>query len=151
MRRALSVLLLLVLVLIASAPAHAQLYVHPPSDCRLADRRYDGGLVMRRYELHALKASGSLAAAELVHRTTHLPRWASAITATVFIGILPHITGGIILRTYPINPMDWAFDLFNASAPVLVWAGSRGGWRSAVGATALEVAGYATLACWASP
>lgn len=152
MRRAWRTVLVLAIALaVSSLSARAQVVAQSRRDCRLADRRYDSGWHMRRYELHAVHAGASIAVAELLHRGARLPRWASALTATVFIGIIPHVTGGIILRNYPINPMDWAFDAFNASASLLLWRGLHDGWRPKVEAAAAEVAGYAALACWASP
>src|SRR5437868_10836757 len=87
-------------------------------DCNLAERRYDNpfadhsGWSMRRYEWHAFYATSSIIAAEGIHRATHLPRWASAVTATIALGILPHIRSGLMLKRYPINAKDWSFDLF---------------------------------------
>src|SRR5690242_9535540 len=84
----------LLLSSLAVAPLPAQSQRHR-ADCNLAERRYDNpfadhsGWSMRRYEWHAFYATGSIVTAEAVHRTTGLPRWASAVTATVALGILP--------------------------------------------------------------
>ena len=43
---------------------------------------------MPRYQWHAFYAVASIAAAEGIHRVTHMPRWASAVTATVALGIV---------------------------------------------------------------
>lgn len=107
---------------------------------------------MRRYQWHAFYAAASTATAEGIHRLTHLPRWASAVTATVALGVIPHVRSGLLIKRYPINPPDWGFDLFNRSAPVFVWSGQRGGtWQSEALSATAYVAGYAALACYASP
>jgi len=107
---------------------------------------------MRRYQWHAFYAALSTATAEVIHRTTHLPRWASAVTATVGLGLVPHIRGGLFDRRYPINPADWGFDLFDRAAPIFVWSGASGGTvRSQTLAATPFLVGYAALACYASP
>jgi hypothetical protein len=107
---------------------------------------------MRRYQWHAFYATLSTATAEVIHRTTHLPRWASAVTATVGLGLVPHIRGGLLDRRYPIDPADWGFDLFDRAAPIFVWSGVSGGTlRSQTVAATTFLVGYAALACYASP
>lgn len=140
-----------------SSPITAQTPPRRP-DCDLAERRYDNpfadhsGWYMRRYEWHAFYAVASTATAEGIHRLTHLPRWASAVTATVALGVVPHLRSGVFERRYPINPPDWGFDLFNRAAPLFVWYGLKGGtWQSGAASGAAYVVGYATLACYASP
>jgi hypothetical protein len=127
-------------------------------NCDLTQRRFDDpfsdhrGWSMRRYEWHAFYAVGSIAASEGIHRVTHMPRWASAVTATVALGILPHIRGGLLIKRYPIDPLDWSFDAFNRSAPIFVWRGMSGGnWQSKTIAATTYAAGYAALACYSSP
>jgi hypothetical protein len=107
---------------------------------------------MRRYQWHAFYAAMSTGASEAIHRTTHLPRWASALTATVGLGLVPHIRSGLVGRRYPFNPADWGFDLFDRAAPMFVWSGVSGGtWQSPTVAATTYFAGYAALACYASP
>jgi hypothetical protein len=127
-------------------------------DCNLAEKRFDNpfadhsGWSMRRYEWHAFYAAASTAAAEGIHRATHLPRWASAVTVTVALGIVPHLRSGVFAKRYPINPPDWGFDLFNRAAPLFVWSGLRGGsTRSELFSATSYAAGYIVLACYASP
>lgn len=139
-------------------PALAAQSTHRRSDCNLAEKRFDNpfadhsGWSMRRYEWHAFYATASTATAEGIHRVTHLPRWASALTATVALGIIPHVRSGLLVRRYPVNPPDWGFDLFNRAAPLFVWSGLKGGTvRSEVVSATTYVAGYAALACYASP
>jgi len=156
--RAISRLTRLIAGLIVTASAMpAQASRHGP-DCNLAEKRFDNpfadhsGWLMRRYQWHAFYAVASTATAEGIHRVTHLPRWASAVTATVGLGVLPHIRSGLLVRRYPINPPDWGFDLFNRAAPLFVWSGLRGGtWQSQALAATTYAAGYAALACYASP
>jgi hypothetical protein len=130
----------------------------PAPDCALADRRFDNpfsdraGWTMRRYQWHAFYFGLSSLAAEGIHRTTKLPRWASATIATIGIGVVPHIRGGIIKREYPINPLDWTFDAVNRAAPLIIWTGASGNsWQSRTLAVTTIVSSYAALACYASP
>jgi len=127
-------------------------------DCNLAEKRYDNpfadhsGWRMRRYQWHAFYAVASIATAEGIHRATRLPRWASAVTATVALGLIPHIRNGLVLRRYPINTLDWGFDLFNRAAPIFVWSGRQSDdWKARTLAATGYVAGYAALACYSSP
>ncbi len=127
-------------------------------NCDLTQRRFDDpfsdhvGWSMPRYQWHAFYAVASIAASEGIHRVTHMPRWASAVTATVAIGIIPHIRGGLLIKRYPVDPLDWSFDAFNRSAPIFVWSGMSGGtWQSKTIAATTYAAGYAALACYSSP
>jgi len=154
--RRLAVILLLS-SLVVVAPSSAQSH-RRRADCNLAERRYDNpfadhsGWSMRRYEWHAFYATGSIVTAEAVHRAIGLPRWASAVTATVALGILPHVRSGLMLRRYPVNARDWSFDLFTRAAPIFVWSGLRGAnWESQTLTATTYAAGYAVLACYASP
>jgi hypothetical protein len=129
----------------------------PVRDCNLARKAYDDpfsdshGWHMRRYEWHAFYAGLSVAAAEALHRTTHMPRWASATTATIAIGLLPHVRG-VIRHRYPFRGADWAFDLVNRSAPLVVWRESLDrSWTQRAGTAAGYVGSYLALACYASP
>ncbi|HSQ32804.1 MAG TPA: hypothetical protein VLN49_23270 [Gemmatimonadaceae bacterium] len=106
---------------------------------------------MRRYQWHAFYAGLSVATAEAIHRTTHMPRWASAATATVAIGLVPHVRG-VIRHRYPFNARDWAFDLVNRSAPLFVWrATGPQPWTSRAVTAAGYAGAYLSLACYASP
>ena len=106
---------------------------------------------MRRYEWHAFYAGLSVAAAEALHRTTHMPRWASAATATIAIGLIPHVRG-VIRHKYPFDGPDWAFDLVDRSAPLVVWRESLDQpWTERAATAAAYVGGYLSLACYASP
>jgi hypothetical protein len=145
------------LVLVAASALPAQTSPNSP-DCDLTKRRFDdpfrdhSGWWMPRYQWHAFYAVASIAAAEGIHRVTHMPRWASAVTATVALGLVPHIRGGLVTKRYPIDPLDWGFDAFNRSAPIFVWGGERAGtWQSRTIAATSYVAGYAALVCFASP
>ena len=129
----------------------------PARDCNLARRAYDDpfsdshGWHMRRYEWHAFYAGLSVAAAEALHRTTHMPRWASAATATIAIGLIPHVRG-VIRHKYPFDGPDWAFDLVDRSAPLVVWRESLDQpWTGRAMTAAAYVGGYLSLACYASP
>jgi len=145
------------LAVLAASTLRAQ-SSNPPADCDLRQRRFDDpfadhvGWTMPRYQWHAFYAVASVAAAEGIHRATHMPRWASAVTATVALGIIPHIRGGLLMKRYPIDPLDWGFDAFNRSAPIFVWRGlSDDGWQSKTIAATTYAAGYAALACYSSP
>lgn len=106
---------------------------------------------MRRYQWHAFYAGLSVATAEAIHRTTHMPRWASAATATVAIGLVPHVRG-VIRRRYPFDARDWAFDLVDRSAPLFVWRESAPqSWESRTVTAAAYAGAYLSLACYASP
>ena len=129
----------------------------PARDCNLARRAYDDpfsdshGWHMRRYEWHAFYAGVSIAAAEALHRTTRMPRWASAVTASLAIGLIPHVRG-VIRHTYPFDGRDWAFDLVNRSAPLLVWRESLDqSWTTRASTAAGYAGAYLALACYASP
>ena len=137
-----------------SRMVHAQA---PTRDCNLARRAYDDpfsdshGWHMRRYEWHAFYAGLSVAAAEALHRTTHMPRWASAATATIAIGLIPHVRG-VIRHKYPFDGPDWAFDLVDRSAPLVVWRESLDQpWTERAATAAAYVGAYLSLACYASP
>lgn len=132
--------------------------LRPRADCNLAERRFDNplgdntGWSMRRYEWHAFYAVTSTAAAEGIHRVTHAPRWVSAATATIALGLVPHIRGGLLMKRYPIDPLDWSFDIVNRAMPIFVWSGARAKtWRGRAVAATSYVAAYAALACYASP
>ena len=145
------------LYLLAPSAMPAQQSQYKP-DCNLAERRFDNpvadhsGWWMRRYQWHAFYAITSTVAAEGIHRVTHLPRWASAVTAAVVLGVAPHVRSSLLTRQYPVDPLDWGFDAFNRAAPIFVWSGLSGGsWRSKTLAAATYAVGYASLACYASP
>lgn len=130
----------------------------PPRDCNLARRAYDNplsdsqGWTMRRYEWHAFYAGVSTLTAYGIHKTTKLPRWASATIATVGIGLIPHIRGGLLKHQYPVDLRDWAFDLFDRGAPAFLLVGRADNtWRSNALAATAFVGGYAALACYSSP
>ena len=138
----------------AAHVAHAQAR---PRDCNLARRAYDDpftdsrGWHMRRYQWHAFYAGLSVATAEAIHRTTRMPRWASAATATVAIGLVPHVRG-VIRRRYPFDARDWAFDVVDRSAPLFVWRVSAPqSWTSRTVTAAGYAGSYLSLACYASP
>lgn len=130
----------------------------PQPDCNLAERRFDNplgdhtGWSMRRYQWHAFYAVTSTVAAEGIHRVTHAPRWVSAATATVALGLVPHIRGGLLIKRYPVDPLDWSFDIVNRAMPLFVWSGTRSKtWRGRAATATSYVAAYAALACYASP
>ena len=147
----------LALALILCSTARIVSAQAPSRDCDLARRAYDDpfadsrGWHMRRYEWHAFYAGLSVATAEALHRVTHMPRWASAVTATVALGLVPHVRG-VIRHKYPFNGPDWAFDLVNRSAPLFVWQASREPrWTGQAATAASYVGAYLSLACYASP
>jgi hypothetical protein len=124
----------------------------------LARRAYDNpfsdsrGWSMRRYQWHAFYAGLSTLTAYGIHKTTKLPAWASAAVATVGIGLLPHIRGGLIKHDYKVNPLDWGFDMFNRGAPTILLVGQSGNtWQSRTLAATTLVGGYFALACYSSP
>ncbi len=107
---------------------------------------------MRRYEWHAFYAGLSTLTAYGIHKTTKLPRWASAAIATVGIGLVPHIRGGLIKRDYPVHALDWGFDILNRGAPAFLVMGQAGNsWQSRALAATAYIGGYAALACYSSP
>ena len=150
----------LFLAVIAS-PASAQIrIVHQPPDCNLARKAFDNpfsdtrGWEMRRYEWHLFYAGLSTLTAEGLHRATKLPRWSTALIASVGIGFVPHIRQVVLepsgQRT--INVRDWAFDGFVRSAPLILWTGASGGnWQSRTLAVTTFAAGYGWLSCYGSP
>ena len=147
----------LALALVLSSTARVVAAQAPVRDCNLARRAYDDpfsdsrGWHMRRYEWHAFYAGLSVATAEALHRTTRMPRWASAVTATIALGLVPHVRG-LIRHKYPFDGPDWAFDLVNRSAPLFVWRGTLDRTWTERAATAAGYAGaYLSLACYASP
>lgn len=143
------------LLLVATAPLNAQ---GAPSrrDCNLARVAWDnplgsGGWYMRRWEWHVTYAATSLIASEALHRTTHIPRLASAIATTIALGLLPHVVG-LARHSYPFNPGDVGFDALNRGLSLVVWTGSSGAtWQSKTLAITTFVSAYAALACYASP
>jgi hypothetical protein len=141
--------------------AAAQLLRRDPTvrNCNLAEQAYDNpfsdgsGWTMRRYQWHIFYAGLTSGAAYGIHKVTHLPPWASAAIATVGIGLVPHIRG-YANKTYGINVGDWTFDLWTRGAPALAVAGGVGdvgSTRSRILAGTTYLAGYAALACYASP
>lgn len=135
-------------------PAQQRLINPQTRDCRLTRSAYDNplsdtqGYWQPRIAWHAEYAALSFAAAYTIHRVTHLsPMWSAAVT-TVGLGLIPHIRGSLMNGTYPIHPMDWAFDMWDRGMP-FVWAasGDYGYKRPAL----VWLAGYAALACYAEP
>jgi hypothetical protein len=156
MRRA-----LLAAFFLLSSSAEAQLLRRDPTvrNCALGDKAYDNpfsdhaGWTMRRYEWHLFYAGLTSGVAYGIHKVTKLPPWASATIATVGIGLVPHIRG-YARKEYGINAGDWAFDLWTRGAPALAVAGGVGDigtTRSRILAGTTYLAGYAALACYASP
>jgi len=128
------------------------------ADCNLARKSYDNpfsdhsGWSMRRYEWHAFYAGLSTLTAYGIHKTTKLPTWASAAIATVGLGLVPHIRGGLIKHDYPVNALDWSFDVLNRAAPAFIVLGKSGNnWESKTIAATSFVGGYFALACYSSP
>lgn len=126
-------------------------------DCNLAEKRFDNpisdthGFVMRRYQWHVSYMAASTLIAEGIHRTTKLPRWASALTSTVAIGFLPHARG-YVTGKYRVNVRDWAFDGVTRAAPLILWTGWSGQtWQSKTLAWTTLAGSYFSLACYASP
>ena len=141
----------------AAHVTHAQT-ASTAADCRLARRAYDNpfsdsrGWSMRRYQWHAFYAGLSTAAAYGIHKTTKLPKWASAAIATVGIGLVPHIRSGLIMHEYPVHALDWGFDVLNRGAPTFLVLGESGdNWKSRTLAATTFVGGYLALACYSSP
>lgn len=124
-------------------------------DCNLAAKRFDGapfgdsGILLRRYQWHAIKAATGTLAAEGIHRTTKLPRWASALSAVALVSVAPHVVGAS-KGWYRVSPLDWAFDAFVTGAPMLLWATSETTQEKTLAATTFA-GGYFALACFASP
>jgi len=151
--------LMLAMFIVPAAVSAAQTTTTPPApDCNLARRAYDNpfsdsqGWSMRRYQWHAFYAGLSTLTAYGIHKTTKLPPWASAAVATVGIGLLPHIRGGLIKHDYKVNTLDWGFDVFNRGAPTILVVGQSGNnWQSKTLAATTFVGGYFALACYSSP
>lgn len=155
----------LALLLVCTAlPTRAQglKITQPPADCHLTTSAFDNpfsdthGYWQPRVVWHAEFALGTYLVADLVHRVTHLPPWASATVAAVGIGVLPHVRSVLIQRRYPINPGDLAFDAVNRGTPFVwlaghsddttrTWVGNH--WKPAVTWLAADLA----LACFSSP
>jgi hypothetical protein len=58
----------------------------------------------------------------------------------------------VIRHKYPFDGPDWAFDLVNRSAPLVVWRESLDqSWTQRAATAAGYVGGYLSLACYASP
>jgi hypothetical protein len=107
----------------------------------------DMGVMLRRYEWHALHAGASSVATVAIAQLGVRPRTA-AIAATLLTGLAPHVVGVLRCR-YPYDPADWIADLVIAGAPIAV-AGVHGRVQLSVrilsyGAT------YALAAPFASP
>jgi len=91
--------------------------VHRP-DFNFARRASDDGIVLRRYEWHALKAGASSLTAVVLSKAGLDARQAS-IASTLLIGFVPHVVGVLRCR-YPYDPADWIADLVIAGAPIAV-------------------------------
>lgn len=121
-----------------------------------AARRWDnptgiGGWYMRRYEWHAFYATTATASAEFLHRSTGLNRGVSALTVTLGMGLIPHVVG-VSRKQYPFDARDWAFDLVNRAAPLILWTGVSGkSWQSKTLAASTLVCAYFATAPFASP
>ena len=153
-RRLIALLALSALALLATSVAEAQPGTnHRPPDCDLAERRWDspfsygGGWMARRYEWHASTAALSTLGSEGLHRTTHLPRWSTAIV----VAFAPHIIGRLGGR-YRVNWRDWAFDAFTRAAPTILWTtAAHRDWPTRTLALTTFAGGYLAGACYASP
>ena len=147
MRRLIVVLALIVIALASRVGAQ---------DYNFAAKRWDnplgrGGWEMRRYEWHVFYASTATAGAEFLHRSTGLSRGLSALTVSLGMGLVPHVVG-VTRNRYPFDGRDWAFDLVNRSAPLILWTGTSGkSWQSKTLACTTIIAAYFALAPYASP
>jgi hypothetical protein len=138
------------------APAFAQGFrvVQPAPDCNLGRRAFDNpfsdtkGYVQPRIAWHVEYAVGTALLTWAIDKATPLPKWASATTATVLVGVVPHARSVFWQRRYPINPGDLAFDLVNRSTPfVMVSSAPARRWL----AFSTWLAADALLSCLSSP
>jgi hypothetical protein len=110
-----------------------------------------GGFTLPRYQHHLIGAGLSTAAAIGLHKITRLPTWAAATVAVVGVGLVPHVRG-YMRGTYDINLSDWIADGWIRSAPAWYAIGHGGHSTSShVLSATTYLAGYAAVACWASP
>lgn len=148
-------LVALLLLLVASAPLTAQ-GDSSRRDCNLARKAGDDpfggkGFYLRRWQWHVGYAAASTLTAEALHQTTGMPRLASALTATLALGLMPHAIG-LATHQYRLNLADVAFDLVDRSTAILLWTGTSGGtWQSKTLALTTFAGAYGALACYASP
>lgn len=152
----------LLLSMSAALPAQGLKVTQPPRNCHIFEQRFDNpfsdtkGYWQPAVAWHAEYALGSLGLSYGLHRFLHFPSWLAAGTVTVGIGIAPHVRSVLIKRTYPINPGDIAFDLWDRATPAF-WAvahkddSTKIAWKSHLRSTGTWLIGYALLACFASP
>lgn len=147
-----------------AAPSSAQGFrvVQPAPDCRIFQRRYDNftdfsstGFVQSRIAWHAEMAVLSLATAYLISKAFHWGAWPAAATTAIGLGLVPHVRSVLIQRRYPMNPGDWAFDLWNRAVPAVNAIDDHAPTItlksvSAKGA-AMWLVGYVALACFSDP
>lgn len=120
-------------------------------DCDVRQKAYDNplsdthGYVLPKVVWHSLYAGVSEGGALLLYKTTPLNRKQSAIVSTLAIGLVAHVRGGIINKSYPINVSDWIFDLNNRALPVYLLDDNK--WRG-IGKYAVS---YVSTMCFAEP
>jgi hypothetical protein len=162
--RASKLVAVIAVVVAAMSPLGAQGFkiTQPPPNCRILDKRLDNPYddthhyLQPRMAWHAEYATASLLTGFALRKWTRLPNWVIGIAPTFAFGIAPHVRGGIIKRSYPINPLDWAFDAWTRAGPSFWIVAHRDDstdvvWKHHAVATGIFLAGYAALACYSSP
>lgn len=110
-----------------------------------------GGFTLPRYQHHLIGAGLSTAASIGVRKVLHFSPRVSAATAVVGVGFIPHIRQ-VVRGSYTINTPDWIADGWIRSAPAWYVIGHEGhDKRSHIMSAVTYLAGYAAVACWASP
>lgn len=143
------------LMMAPRADAQKLRFVHPPANCRLFEKKWDGigpfprnGLTMPRAAWHLTRAALSVGVSEGLH-VAGVSRKVSSVTALFGSGVAPHLVGAY-RRSYPIDLRDWAADAVTSSAPVVLHVGSSSK-RAAILSAAVFVAAYGLTSCWGSP
>jgi hypothetical protein len=132
-----------------AAPIGAQrAYHHPVPNCNLAERRTDGGILLRRYQWHEIGFVEGVAGAVIARKAFKLPMLAS-VSIVPSVTLVLHLHGA---RHDGSNVPDWAFDALLRAAPAFYQLGKSGNsWQSRSLALTAYAAGYLAGACFASP
>lgn len=126
----------------------AQSVRHPVPDCNLAERRTDAGILLRRYQWHALGLAEGIGGALVARKAFRLPMLAS-VSIVPTVTVVLHLRGA---RRDGSNVPDWAFDALLRAAPAFYQLGRSGAtWQSRSLALTSYAAGYLAGACFASP
>lgn len=143
MRRPSCAILLLVVPSLLGAQASAP-------NCRLSEPRRDMGMLLPRWEFHALRVTAATVGVVALHKVLKLPAWAASIVpAGVSVGL--HVDG-VRRGEYRVNARDWALDALVVSAPAFYLLGRSGhSWQASALSLTTYGAGVAALWCYGSP